>query len=154
MLFNIDKCHILHFGVINPCREYQINSHPQKRVEYKKDLGVHINSTCTRSRHVAADALKGNQALEQLLRAFTYRDRRAYLKLYKQYIRPHLECSVLSWSPWLQKDVELIENVQKRAIKAVSRLNGSYEDKLGILLLQSFLDHCLRGDMVQTYKIM
>ena len=153
MLFNIDKCHILHFGAINPCRDYQINSHPLKHVEYEKDLGVLIDNTCTPSRHVTAAALKGNQALGQLLRAFTYRDKATYVKLYKQYVRPHLECCVQAWSSWLQKDVELIENVQKRAVKAVSGLSGSYEDKLKTLHLQSLVDRCLRGDMIQTFKM-
>ena len=100
MLFNIDKCHILHFGAMNPCREYQINGHPLKHVDYEKDLGVLIDSTCTPSRQVTAAALKGNQALGQLLRAFTYRDRGTYIKLYKQYVRPHLESCVQAWSPW------------------------------------------------------
>ena len=153
MLFNIDKCHILHFGAMNPCREYQINGHPLKHVDYEKDLGVLIDSTCTPSRQVTAAALKGNQALGQLLRAFTYRDRGTYVKLYKQYVRPHLECCVQAWSPWLQKDIELMENVQKRAIKAVSGLSGSYEEKLATLHLQTLVDRRLRGDMIETFKI-
>ena len=44
------------------------------QVDNEKDLGVVIDTTCTPSRQVNAAALKGNQALSQLLRTFTYRD--------------------------------------------------------------------------------
>ena len=46
-----------------------------------------------------------------------------------------------------------MENVQKRAIKAVSGLSGSYEDKLVTLHLQTLVDRRLRGDMIETFKI-
>ncbi len=38
--------------------------------------------------------------LGQLTRAFTYRDRHIFKKLYVQYVRPHTEFSVQAWSPW------------------------------------------------------
>ena len=43
--------------------------------------------------------------------------------------------------------------MQKRAVKAVSGLSGSYEDKLKTLHLQSLVDRRLRGDMIQTFKM-
>ena len=74
MLFNFDKCHVLHFGSTNPRNTYTINGHELLHVEEEKDLGVLINSSATPSRQVHAAAMKGNQVLGQLLRTFTYRD--------------------------------------------------------------------------------
>ena len=91
--------------------------------------------------------------LGQLLRAFTYRDKFHFIKLYKQYVRHHLEYCVQAWSPWLQQDIDLIEKVQQRAVKAVSGLFGSYSEKLAELKLLSLADRRLRGDMIQTFKI-
>ena len=107
MLFNLDKCHILHLGKNNPHHQYYINGHPMLNVEYEKDLGVIIHSSCTPSKQVSAAAMKGNQVLGQLLRAFTYRDSKTFIKLYKQYVCPHIECCVQAWNPWLQHDIDL-----------------------------------------------
>lgn len=38
--------------------------------------------------------------------------------------RYHLEYSNVVWSPWYKKDVKIIDNVQKRASKAVAGLNN------------------------------
>ena len=153
MLFNLDKCHVLHLGKSNPHHTYSINGYELSSVEEEKDLGIYISSSCTPSRHVAAAAQKANQVLGQLLRAFTYRDKYHFIKLYKQYVRPHLECCIQAWSPWLQQDIDLLEKVQQRAVNAVSGLSGSYSEKLSQLNLLSLLDRRLRGDMIQTYKM-
>ena len=153
MLFNTDKCHVLHLGNTNPCYEYNINDIKLKVVSEEKDLGVIIHSSGKPSAQVAAAALKANSVLGQLLRAFTYRDKHTYIKLYKQYVRPHLEFCVQAWSPWLKQDIELLENVQRRAVHAVCGLTGSYEEKLQIIGLPSLEERRIRGDMIQTFKI-
>ena len=45
----------------------------------------------------AKAAARANGILGQLSRAVTYRDRDTFLKLYKVYVRPHLEYAVVSW---------------------------------------------------------
>ncbi len=79
--------------------------------------------------------LKG---LGQLRRNFHYRDRFTFLRLYKQYVRPHLEFSAPAWSPWLQGDKDTLEKVQEKAVKMVAGLKGTgYLEKcveLGLLL--------------------
>jgi hypothetical protein len=42
-----------------------------------------------------------------------YRDRHVFVRLYVQYVRPHLEFSVPAWSPWQKADKECLEKVQK-----------------------------------------
>ena len=153
MLFNLDKCHVLHFGSTNPRNTYTINGHELLHVNEEKDLGVIISSSCTPSIQVSAAAMKGNQVLGQLLRAISYRDRQTFIRLYQQYVRHHLEYCVQSWSPWLQQDIDLLENVQRRAVRSVSGLTGSYEEKLKELKMYSLQDRRTRGDMIETYKI-
>ena len=54
-----------------------------------------------------------------------------FLPLYKALIRPHLEYATVVWSPFLKKDIFLIENVQRRATKIVRSIrNLSYEERL------------------------
>ena len=154
MLFNLDKCHILHFGKSNALHQYFINGHPLLHVASEKDLGVIINESCTPSKQVNAAALKGNQVLGQLLRTFTYRDCKTFMKLFIQRVRPILEYCGQAWCPWLRQDIDLLENVQRRAVRAVSGLNGTYEEKLLSLNMLSLEQRRLRGDMIETYKLL
>ena len=66
----------------------------------------------------------GQAVLGQLARAFHFRDRYVFLQLFKTYVRPHLEFAVQSWSPWTAADKEVLEKVQKRAIRMVSGLRA------------------------------
>ena len=88
------------------------------------------------------------------MRAFHYRDRTNFINLYKRYVRVHLEFSVQAWNPWNKADIEILEDVQVRATRAVSGLNGkSYRERLAELGLQSLAGRRIRADMVQTHKI-
>ena len=64
-----------------------------------------------------------------------------------------MELSVQAWSPWLKKDIELLEQVQKRAVDMVVGLSStSYNEKLKELKLLSLEDRRLRGDLIQVWK--
>ena len=42
-----------------------------------------------------------------------------------------MEFAVAAWAPWLQADIDCLEAVQKRAVKAISGLRAStYEERL------------------------
>ena len=93
--------------------------------------------------------------LGQLARAFHYRDRHVFIRLYTQYVRPHLEFATPVWSPWSQADIECIEKVQRRAVAMVSGLAGaSYEERLDELDMITLEERRHQYDMVQTYKIL
>ena len=100
-------------------------------------------------------AEKANQVLGQLSRGITYRDKQTFLKLYRVYVRPHLEYAVASWSPWLQADKEMLEKVQRRAVNMVSNFQArNYEEKLleaGMTTLEKRRE---RGDLIFMYRIM
>ena len=86
-------------------------------------------------------------------RTFHYRDSNFFMGLYKMYVRHHLELAVQAWSPWLVKDIELLEKVQRRAVNMVVGLKAtSYEGKLKELGLTSLKSRRERGDMIQTWK--
>jgi len=93
--------------------------------------------------------------LGQLTRAFHYRDRHVFLKLYLQYVRPHLEFCSPAWSPWLEGDKECLEKVQRRPIGMISGLTSkSYEEKLKELGILSLEERRHQLDMLQTFKIL
>ena len=75
--------------------------------------------------------------LGQISRSCHYRDQNVFMKLYKSHVRSHLEFSVPAWSPWTEADKLVLENVQKRAVRMVTGLSGSYGENLKDLNLQS-----------------
>jgi hypothetical protein len=91
--------------------------------------------------------------LGQLRRNFHYRDRHTFLRLYKQYVRPHLEFSAPAWSPWLQGDKDTLEKVQEKAVKMVAGLKGAnYLEKCTELGLETLEKRREDQDLALVYK--
>lgn len=77
------------------------------------------------------------------------------MRLYVQYVRPHLEFAIPAWAPWTGNDIEKLENVQKKAVRMISGLVGkTYEERLAEIGLPTLVDRRREYDMVQTYKIL
>ena len=101
--------------------------------EKERDVGVTISSNLKPAQQCqkAAQTASAVPVLSQITRSFHYRDRHVFLSLYQQYERPHLEFAVAAWSPWTQADIQCLESVQQRAIRAISGLKANtYEEKL------------------------
>ena len=45
--------------------------------------------------------------------------------IYKSYVRPVLEHAVMAWSPYFQKDIDLLEKVQRRVTKIPTSLRNT-----------------------------
>jgi len=91
--------------------------------------------------------------LRTVKRHFPTIDESTFLILYKAYVSPHLEYCVQAWSPYF-KDMECLEQVQKRATKLINGFkNLSYENSLKRLKLTTLEKRRLRGDLIKTFKI-
>ena len=90
----------------------------------------------------------------QLSHSFHYRNRKVFLCLYVQDVRPHLEYSSSAWSPWSANDVEVLENVQKKAINIIFGLKpGVYEKRLKELSLWTLKKRKVVFNLFQMCKI-
>jgi len=91
--------------------------------------------------------------LGQLKRTFRFWTIATFRTLYCAFVRPHLEYAAVIWSPHSKKDIKILESVQRRATKLVSRYrNWNYADRLAVLGLTTFQERRVRGDMVQLFK--
>ena len=128
MGFNVDKCKVMHLGHRNPQQEYKMGGKALTVTEEERDIGVVVEKSLKPTKQCLEATRKANMVLGQITRSFYYRDRFVFLRLYKQFVRVHLEFSVVSWSPWTQADIMAIEKVQIRAVNMVTGLKGqTYE---------------------------
>ena len=94
MDFNADKCHVLHVGKKNAEYSYKWGGGHLEQANEEKDAGVLISTTLKPSLQCAKAASKANPVLGQMSRAISYRDKFTFIRLYKVYVRPHLQyCS-------------------------------------------------------------
>jgi ribonucleases P/MRP protein subunit RPP40 len=155
MSFNSKKCKIMHIGRNNPLYDYTINGTNLSVVDEEKDVGVVIHKSLKPARQCERAAATATGVLMQLAKCFHYRDRNIFLRLYQQYVRPHLEFATPAWSPWLVTDINVLEKVQERAVRMISGLKGeNYAEKCEELGLETLQERRKVQDMAQAYKLM
>ena len=73
-------------------------------------------------------------------------------QIYKVFVRPHLEYAVTAWSPWLRKDIEVLEKIQHRATRRMSDVRGTYPERLDQIGLTTLEERRVRGDAIEVFK--
>ena len=153
LLFNVDKCKVMHFGYNNTLASYYIDNTMLPSCTVERDLGILIQDNLKVSQQCFKAASAANRILGMINRTFSHKSRFLIDTLYKSLVRPHLDYCAQAWRPFLRKDIDLLEKVQHRASRMVQECRGwSYDQRLNSLGWSTLENRRLRGDMIQVFK--
>ena len=161
--FNAQKCKQLYVHkprqTINKKTRYLNNEDhnqvPLQCVDKEKDLGITIDNHLSFQHHINNMVAKASRNMGIIRRTFIHLEKCIFLPLYTTLVRSHLEYGHSTWSPYLIRDINRLEAVQRAATKKVNGLRYiPYTDRLKYLGLPTLAFRRLRGDMIDTYKIL
>jgi len=134
MLFNVDKCKVMHFGHNNHMMDYTLDGKVLDVVREEKDLGVVLSNDLKASRQCIQAHSKANSMLGVINCSIVYKAADIMLSLYKSLVRPHLEYCTVASSHHYVKDKELLERVQGMFSRMIPELKAlSYPERLSRL---------------------
>ena len=115
----------------------QLSGQPLERVRQYKYLGVVITEDLTWSTHISKITSKARKVVGLIYRQFySMSSTPSLLQLYISLVRPHLEYASPVWDPFLVKDIQKLESVQKLALKMCRKTwDSSYADNLQLFSL-------------------
>ena len=161
--FHPDKCKFLpihcknrsHVECEYKMKTYDGGSISLQTVENEKDIGVTVDNYLSFEDHMQIQVNKANKIVGLIRRSFVHLDNRTFSLLFKALVRPLIEYASSVWSPYKKKDIEIIENVQRRATRMLPQLKDlNYEERLRKLKLPTLKYRRMRGDMIETFKIL
>jgi len=153
MRFNKAKCRVLHLGQGNSHYQYRLGDEGIESSSAEKDFGALVDEKLDMSHQRVLTAQKANRILGCIKKSMASRSREGILPLCSALVRPHLEPCVQLWSPQHKKDMDLLEWVQRRAIKMIQGLDHySYEERLRELGLFSLEKRRLWGQLIAAFQ--
>jgi hypothetical protein len=146
MLFNVEKCEVMHIGSGNMRARYMMDGVQLQEVHEEKDLDVLVQDNLKCAQQCAKVVGKANRVLGMIMRTFKNFSSDVVMKLYKCLIRPRLEYAIQARRPHLHKDIDLIEGVKRRVNKLVLGTKGmGYEERLQFLDMTTLETRRIRG---------
>ena len=138
----------------SPQRYYHIDGVELNKTVKEKDVGVIIQSSLKFSEQCKKVALTCNRIIGQVRRSFSNKDPTIMMQIFKSYILPHLDYAVSVRNPYMQKDIAILESIQRRYTRMIKGMTGlSYEERLTVLGLPTLQERRDMIDLTQVYRL-
>ena len=90
-----------------------------------------------------------------IMRTFINKSKSLLIPIFKSLIRPVLEYGNVVWHPYLRKNIDEVEKIQRNFTRNIIGMkNLEYEERLRTLNLPSLEYRRIRGDMIEVFKIL
>ena len=87
--------------------------------------------------------------------SFKLHDVNVLSRLYKSFVRPLLEYCVTAWCPYYQRDISVLEKIQRRATRMIPSLRQlPYFERLKYFSMTTLSTRRMRYDLITVYKIL
>lgn len=159
LAFNVSKCRLMVYGRSDTAG-LKYGNVTITNTKYHIDLGITLADDRKWTKNCTAFNMKANLAINRIKKCFQYKDKKLISKLYKTYIRPHIEYGGIVCRPYLQKDIDLLEAIPRRSTRLAfsDRVDDPrykpYDQRLKDLKLPSLSSRFDRADLIFTFKIM
>ena len=136
LTFNPKKCKAMVLSrkryTVLPTNPLLLKGQALEFVDSIKYLCLTISSELSWSRHIEQISSKARKLVGMLFRQFyNYTDKQTIKTLYLSIVRPHLKYACQVWDPYLEKDKNTLEKVQKFACKVCCKSwDAEYENLL------------------------
>ena len=121
----------------------------------QKDLGIIIHISLQSKYQVAKCVKTANKMLGMIRRTYADKSKENMLPLYKSLVRTHLDYGVQAWRPYHQRDIDILEGVQRRFLKMIEGYGDlTYDERLLKCGKMSLEMRRLRGDMIEVFKLL
>jgi hypothetical protein len=157
MRFNAGKCYIL--SIKNKTSHfYELNNTILKHVDSNPYLGVLISNDLTWTNHITNICKKASSTLGFLRRNLKHCPLDCRKTAFIALVRSKIEYASIIWDPFLKKDIDKLENIQRLGARFImndykSRKPGCVTDMLTSLKLDSLQDRRTYNRLVMLYKI-
>ena len=157
--FSVQKCKVVEYGNVHFQFDYKLSdkdgilkSLPKDTTE--KDLGIWFENNMKFNTHTTYVVNRCNKLLGLIKRTFKSLEKESFLTLYKSLVRSIIDYGGSVYFPTTKKNIQLVENIQKRATKILPELKDlPYRQRLIRLNLPTLHYRRKRYDLIQLYKI-
>ena len=155
MEFNFSNCKVLRLtrNKVPFERDYYLGDCKLNRVIVEKDLGILISHNLNWNEHIDFIASKSHRMLNFLYRTCKeISDTQVKKTLYLSWVRSRLEYACQVWSPYTNRNIRALEQVQRKATRFIVGKELSYNERLKKLELLPLVYRREILDLIFFYK--
>ena len=155
MELNMDKFQMMHHGYNEDLKsDYKLNENTVLKSSTEvKDLGVQVSSDLSWLKNITKTVNDGKKLTFWILRCFKTRSP-IILQLFKTFVVSKLEYASPLWMPYMKKDIEKIEALQRTLTSKLDDMGDlNYHERLKALRLYSLQRRRERFTIITIWKI-